>query len=104
MGITMKDIDESAYYDEAVQCMEKNNAGEYEIIRNSAGVRGADSRLYYRTYIPASLQQVDEQQFQTDEWGHKLKFIYREIGIMQSSEAAVMILSASSAVPAHSTS
>lgn len=79
----MKDIDKFAYYDEAVQCMEKNNAGEYEIIRNSAGVRKADSRLYYRTYIPASLQQVDEQQFLTDEWGHRLKFIYREIGKMQ---------------------
>lgn len=79
----MKDIDKSAYYDEAMQCMEKNNAGEYEIIRNPAGVREADSRLYYRTYIPAALQQVDEQQFLTDEWGHRLKFIYREIGKMQ---------------------
>lgn len=79
----MKDIDKSAYYDEAMQCMEKNNAGEYEIIRNPAGVREADSRLYYRTYIPVALQQVDEQQFLTDEWGHRLKFIYREIGKMQ---------------------
>ncbi len=79
----MKDIEKSAYNDEAMQYMGKNNAGEYEIIRNSAGVREEDSRLYYCTYIPASLQQVDEQQFLTDEWGHRLKFIYKEIGKMQ---------------------
>ncbi len=79
----MKGIDKSAYCNGAMQCMEKNNAGAYEMIHNCVEVREADSRLYYRTYIPASLQQVDEQQFLTEEWGHRLKFIYREIGKMQ---------------------
>ncbi|MBD5137046.1 MAG: hypothetical protein HDT39_13995 [Lachnospiraceae bacterium] len=79
----MKDIDKSAYYHKVIQHKEKNNAGEYEIIRNATGVQDVDSRLYYRTYIPASLQQVDGQQLLTDEWKHRLKFIYREIGKMQ---------------------
>ncbi len=79
----MKGIDKSAYCNGAMQCMEKNNAGAYGMIHNCVEVREADSRLYYCTYIPASLQQVDEQQFLTDEWGHRLKFIYREIGKMQ---------------------
>ncbi len=79
----MEDINKSAYYNAAMHLMEKNNAGEYEIIRNAAGVQDADSRLYYCTYIPASLQQVDEQQFLTDEWRNRLNFIYREIGKMQ---------------------
>lgn len=68
---------------EAAQRMEKNNAGEYEIIRNAAGVREKGCRLYYRTYIPVSLQQVDMQQFITDEWGSRLKNLYKEIGRMQ---------------------
>ena len=79
----MEDIDKYACYDEAMQRMEKNNAGEYEIIRNAAGVREAHSRLYYRTYMPAPLQNVDEQPFLVDEWGHQLNSIYKEIGKMQ---------------------
>ena len=80
----MEDIDKYACYDEAMQRMEKNNAGEYENIRNAAGVREAHSRLYYRTYMPAPLQNVDEQQFLVDEWGHRLNIIYREIGKIQN--------------------
>ena len=79
----MEDIDKYVCYDEAIQRMEKNNAGEYEIIRDVVGVQEAQSRLYYRTYIPAPLRHVDEQQFLTDEWGHQLKIIYREVGKMQ---------------------
>lgn len=62
----MEDIDKYACYDEAMQRMEKNNAGEYEIIRNAAGVQETLSRLYYRTYVPAPLQHVDERQFLVD--------------------------------------
>ena len=75
--------DETHWRNEAVQRIEKNNAGEYEIIRNAVGVQEKDSRLYYRTYIPVSLQQVDMQQFLTDEWGNRLKHFYKEIGRMQ---------------------
>lgn len=56
----MEDNDKYACYDEAMQRMEKNNAREYEIIRNAAGVQEVHSRLYYRTYMPAPLQNVDE--------------------------------------------
>lgn len=74
---------EAHWMNEAAQRMGKNNAGEYEIIRNAVGLREKDSRLYYRTYIPVSLQQVDMQQFLTDEWGSRLKHFYKEIGRMQ---------------------
>ena len=75
--------DEAHWRNETAQRMEKNNAGEYEIIRNAVGLREKDSRLYYRTYIPVSLQQVDIQQFLTDEWDNRLKHFYKEIGRMQ---------------------
>ena len=75
--------DEAHWRNKAAQRMEKNNAGEYEIICNAVGLREKDSRLYYRTYIPVSLQQVDIQQFLTDEWDNRLKHFYKEIGRMQ---------------------
>ncbi len=64
----MEDIDDYIEYDEMMQCTKQNNAGGYEIIRVAVGVQTTDSRLYYRTYLPASIQQVDEQQFLTKEW------------------------------------
>lgn len=84
----MKKIDEfvhgeAHWRNESAQRMEKNNAGEYEIVRNAVGLKEKGSRLYYRTYIPVSLQQVDMQQFLTDEWGNRQKHFYKEIGRMQ---------------------
>lgn len=79
----MEDIDDYIEYDEMMQCTKQNNAGGYEIIRGAVGVQTTDSRLYYRTYLPASIQQVDEQQFLTKEWGDRLNSIYREIGKME---------------------
>ncbi|MDE6233279.1 MAG: hypothetical protein K2M60_08055 [Lachnospiraceae bacterium] len=44
----MKDIDKSAYYDKVIQHKEKNNAGEYEIIQNAAGVQDAEREIAMR--------------------------------------------------------
>ena len=39
--------------------MEENMAGKYEVIRNEGGSAKPEDRLYYRTYIPASLTSID---------------------------------------------
>lgn len=44
----MKDIDKSAYYHKVIQHKEKNNAGEYEIIQNAAGVQDAEREIAMR--------------------------------------------------------
>ena len=38
--------------------MEENMAGKYEVIRNERGSAKHEDRLYYRTYIPASLTSI----------------------------------------------
>lgn len=60
-----------------------NKAGRYEVVRNKKGMSDSGSRLYYQTYIPADLSQVDDASFVSDELSGKLNTIYREIGRQQ---------------------
>lgn len=61
--------------------MEESKAGKYELVKNDAEKAKAEGgRLYYQTYIPASLKHV---KIAADGEGAELKQIYREIGKMQ---------------------
>lgn len=60
-----------------------NKAGKYEVVRNQKGMSDAGGRLYYQTYIPADLSQVEDVQFQSDKLSGTLNAIYRELGIQQ---------------------
>lgn len=60
-----------------------NKAGKYEVVRNQRGMSDAGSRLYYQTYIPADLNQLEKLPFQSDKLSSALNAIYREIGVQQ---------------------
>lgn len=63
--------------------MEENMAGKYEVIRNERGSAKPEDRLYYRTYIPASLTSIDYNQFVSSELSSRLMAVYKEIGVLQ---------------------
>lgn len=60
--------------------MGDKKAGKYELIKNDAGKVKSEGRLYYQTYIPVDIAQVE---ITSDARGDSLKLIYREIGKMQ---------------------
>ncbi len=61
--------------------MEENKAGKYELVKNDAEkAKTEGGRLYYQTYIPASLKHV---KVAADVESAELKQIYQEIGKMQ---------------------
>ena len=63
--------------------MEENMAGKYEVIRNERGSVKPEDRLYYRTYIPASLTSIDYNQFVSSELSSRLMAVYKGIGVLQ---------------------